>query len=164
VTALALAAALFIAVPQARAVSTAGLDRVLGAGGLRDLDGRVWTRADLAGRVVLVDVWATWCAPCLADMPTLRRLTAEHEDRLVILGVSVDTMPRRDFVSWLSRRDVSWPQVFDGRGYSGPLPSRLGIDAVPASWLFGPDGRLAARDLRGHALDRAVRDLLAGWR
>jgi hypothetical protein len=73
-------------------------------------------------------------------------------------------MTRRDFVSWLSRRDVSWPQLFDGRGYSGPLPSRLRVDAVPASWLFGADGRLAARDLRGQALERAVRDLVAGWR
>jgi thiol-disulfide isomerase/thioredoxin len=162
--AVVLLAALFIGMPQAHGVATADLDRVLGSGGVSDLDGRLWTRADLAGCVVLVDVWATWCAPCLADLPVLRRLAAGHDGRLVILGVSVDTMTRRDFVSWLSRRDVSWPQLFDGRGYSGPLPSRLRVDAVPASWLFGADGRLAARDLRGQALERAVRDLVAGWR
>jgi thiol-disulfide isomerase/thioredoxin len=136
------------------------LDRLLGDAGLRDLDGRVWTARGLAGRVVLVDVWATWCAPCLAELPTLRRVQAAHGDRVVVLGVSLDTMPRRDFASWLSRRQIAWPQVFDGRGYSSPFATRLEIQAVPVSWLFSADGRLAARDLRGDALERLVRDLV----
>lgn len=148
-----------VPLPPGRALES-DLDRFLDGTDLRDMQGREWRRRDLAGRVVLVDVWATWCAPCLAELPTLKRLNAEHRDRLVVLGVSLDTLPRRDFMSWLSRHDVSWPQVFDGRGYSGTVAKRLGIKSVPVSWLFDTTGALASRDLRGGQLERAVRELV----
>jgi thiol-disulfide isomerase/thioredoxin len=136
------------------------LDQLVGHIELRDIQGRVWQRRDLAGRVVLVDVWATWCAPCLAELPTLKRLNGAYGDRLVMLGISLDTLSRRDFMSWLSRHDVTWPQIFDGRGYSGSVARRLGITSVPASWLFDASGSLAGRDLRGGQLERAVRELV----
>ncbi|HUF46797.1 MAG TPA: TlpA disulfide reductase family protein [Vicinamibacterales bacterium] len=131
---------------------------------LRDLDGREVRLADLDGRVVLLDVWATWCAPCLAELPTLRRLQAAYPRDLVVVGVSLDTMSRRDFVSWLRRQDVTWMQHFDGRGYGSPIAIRLGIDSLPASFLLAADGRVAARDLRGAALERAVRNLVVDRR
>jgi thiol-disulfide isomerase/thioredoxin len=113
---------------------------VTGAYGLRDLDDRVWTTDALRDRVVLVDAWATWCAPCLAELPRLRALAAAHPDRLVILGLSLDTMPRHAFVGWLRRHDITWPQVFDGRGYGGAVATRIGIDTLPASRCSPPAG------------------------
>lgn len=134
--------------------------QAFGERGLVDVTGRVWTAADVEGRVVLLDAWATWCPPCLAELPHLRALTERYEERLLVIGLSLDTMPRRDFLSWTRRHDVRWPQVFDGRGYGGPDAARLGIDLLPMSWLFDARGRLAASNLRGAVLDGAVRALV----
>jgi thiol-disulfide isomerase/thioredoxin len=132
------------------------LHEALGAEGLRDLDDRIWRAEAIAGRQVFIDVWATWCAPCLADLPALRQLVRTRVPALVVLGVSLDTMPRRDFLSWLSRHDVGWPQHYDGRGYRGPVADRLGVTSLPASLLFARDGRLVARGLRAREVEEAL--------
>lgn len=126
-----------------------------------DLDGRVWSSESLRGRVVLIDFWATWCAPCLAELPRLRKLHATFEARdLVILGISLDRSSPRDFRSWLQRQDIGWPQVREIGGYDSPLAAQFGVEVLPASFLVGRDGRLVARDLRGETLTRRVRQLV----
>lgn len=137
------------------------LDALLGAGGVTTLAGKTLTRDALRGRVVLVDVWATWCAPCLAEMPTLKRLQATHADDLLIVGVNVDSLPRRDLRQWLARKDITWAQLFDGRGVNGPLASQLNVEFLPRSFLYDEDGRLVATDLRGETLVRAVSVLVS---
>lgn len=117
---------------------------------------------DYTGKVVLVDAWATWCAPCLEELPRLRRLAGAHRGALVVVGLSMDRMPRRDFITWLQRKDVRWPQHFDGRGYDSPAAQQLGIDAIPETWLYDRDGRLVARGLRGPTLEAAIELLLDG--
>jgi len=72
------------------------LERLTSTGRITTLNGETLSTGDLRGRVVLVDVWATWCAPCLAEMPTLKRLHETHGDALRIVGVNVDSLPRRD--------------------------------------------------------------------
>ena len=120
---------------------------------------------DLRGKVVLLDFWATWCAPCLEELPRLRKLHEELEDEgLVIIGVSLDAMEPRRFASWTRRQDVTWPQVRDGRSYAGDLPRLFGIEQLPSTVLFDRQGRIAARDLRGARLETAIRALLAGIR
>jgi thiol-disulfide isomerase/thioredoxin len=146
--------------PRLLAHESTTVSTIFGAG-LPSLQGPNLTAASVAGRVVLVDVWATWCAPCLAELPTLRRLHAEHGDALVIVSVSLDTMPRRDLLQWVNRRGLAWPQVFDGRGPNGPLAERLDAALLPRSFLFDQQGRLVARDLRGAALARMVGALVS---
>ena len=126
-----------------------------------DLDGRVWSSESLRGRVVLIDFWATWCAPCLAELPRLRRLHARYDTRdLVILGISLDRSSARDFRSWLQRQDIGWPQVREVGGYDSPLAALFGVEVLPASFLVGRDGRVVARDLRGASLTARVRELV----
>ena len=146
---MALAATTLAAVPCQR----------LDVPALRDLSGRPIRLEALRGKVVLLDVWATWCAPCLADLPRLRRLQLEHANTLAVVGVSLDRMSRRDFVSWVRRHDVTWPQHFDGRGYASPVAIALGVSALPATVVLGPDGSIAARNVRGEPLARLVRAL-----
>jgi thiol-disulfide isomerase/thioredoxin len=127
---------------------------------LTGLDGRPIRMADLRGRVVLVDIWATWCAPCLADLPKLRRLQHSAGDDLVIVGVSLDRMSRRDFISWIRRHDVTWPQHFDGRGWGSPVARALGVEALPETYVIDRAGRVVARNVRGDALAAVVTALL----
>jgi thiol-disulfide isomerase/thioredoxin len=138
----------------------AGLDALDGYRAV-DLDGRRWTRDDLAGRVVMVDFWATWCAPCLAELPRLRQAHRRWGGReLVIVGVAVDRTEARLLRRCLVRHEVGWPQIHDRRGLAAPLPRRFGVEAVPRNFLFGRDGRLLAMDLRGEALTQTLEDLL----
>ncbi|MCY3968682.1 MAG: TlpA disulfide reductase family protein [Acidobacteria bacterium] len=127
-----------------------------------DLDGRAWTASDFADRVVLLDFWASWCAPCLADFPHLERAKAAYADRgLVIVSVSLDRFSRRDLRSFGRRQGITWPVLFDGLGGGGAVARRFQVDYPPRSLLFDRDGRLVALDPRGATLDAALRVLFA---
>ena len=128
----------------------------------QDLDGRTWTVADFEGRVVLLDFWATWCAPCLADFPHLERARASYDDQdLVILAVSLDRSGRDDLGSFRRRQGVTWPVLFDGLGAAGAVARRFQVEYPPRSLLFDRRGRLVALDARGSTLAAALRVLFA---
>lgn len=129
---------------------------------VRDLDGRAWTAADFEGRVVLLDFWATWCAPCLADFPHLERARASYDDRdLVIVAVSLDRSGRDDLRSFKRRQGVTWPVLFDGLGAAGAVARRFQVEYPPRSLLFDRRGRLVALDARAYTLEAALRVLFA---
>jgi len=127
---------------------------------LRALDGSPLTAAALRGRTVLLDFWATWCAPCLAELPNLRRLRERHGPRFEVVGISVDVMTRRDLMAWLTRQRVAWPMVHDGRGFASPTIEKFRVGALPASVLLAPDGTIVGLNLRGEALADRVAQLL----
>jgi thiol-disulfide isomerase/thioredoxin len=120
-----------------------------------DLQGRRWTAAELSNRVVLIEFWASWCAPCLAQFPDFKRLKEKHGDQFEILAISLDSSTRRDLVAWLNRQSVSWPQVHDGRAFNSPAVRPFGVTALPASLLIA-GGKIAAANLRGRELEEAV--------
>jgi thiol-disulfide isomerase/thioredoxin len=126
-----------------------------------DMDGRVLTASSLRGRIVVLDFWATWCAPCLKEVPTYQRLRREHDaSRLEIIGVSVDVMDRRGLVSWLNRQQVTWTQIHDRRGYSGELAQQFRVMSLPSTYVFDAEGRLVAANLRGERLRETVAKLM----
>jgi thiol-disulfide isomerase/thioredoxin len=96
----------------------------------------------LRGRVVLVNVWATWCPPCVKEMPSLQALHAEfHEQGLVVLGLNVrDKKDAKAVAQWLAERNLTFPNVKATDG--GPnFPSRY---SVPQTFLIDRRGRLLA--------------------
>lgn len=128
----------------------------------RDLQGTRWTAASLRGRIVVLDFWATWCAPCLAELPWLRRIQARHGDRVVVLGVNLDVSDRRTLTGWLRRQGVEWPQLHDGRGYNGDLARQFEVTSLPTSVLIDREGRVQALNLRGERLIAAIDALVRG--
>lgn len=126
-----------------------------------DVEGRAWTAERLEGRVVLLDFWASWCAPCLAQIPALRELSARFGPRgFLVLGVSMERTDRRALAELLRRQEIDWPQIHDGRGFGGPIARRFAVEAVPRTLLIDRSGRVVAVDPGGEVLRAALPALL----
>ena len=148
-------------VPRGAAPSLEMFTQAFSSFEARDLAGRLWRASDLEGRVVLLDFWATWCAPCLADVPWIRQARERFAvSRFVVIGVSLDTTDRRTLTAWLNRQRVDWPQLWDDRGFDGRLARRFGVETLPRSILFDARGRAVATDLRGEQLLARLTKLL----
>lgn len=109
------------------------------------------------GKYVLVDFWASWCGPCRAEMPNLAEVYKKYKgDRFEILGVAVWDK-RADTERALGSLPITWPVIFD----AGTVPTDLyGIKGIPQIILFGPDGTIVARNLRGDAVGAKVGECL----
>ena len=129
---------------------------------VRSLDGRrVITRDSLRGRVVLLDVWATWCAPCIAELPNIARVHARHHAAgFDVLSVSMDT--HAGLVARFRARQHPMPWQHAFATLLDDLPVVFGIRQVPRAILLGRDGTILAMDddLRGDALEASVRAAL----
>ena len=128
--------------------------------GAWNVSGHSFTADDFANKVVLLDFWATWCAPCLAELPHLRQLDERFDDDFVILSVAFDAIQRRQLRSFLLRHDMSWPQVHEPTGVDSHLAKRFDVEAVPVTVLLDRRSRVIARDLRGQALEAVLETLL----
>ncbi len=110
----------------------------------RTLDGGTIRLADLRGRHVLLEFWATWCAPCVASAPRLAALYDEHpRDRFEIVGVALDSPPAvRAFVA---EHGHGWPQVVEPNRAGRPVTDLYGVRGYPTSVLVGPGGTVVYR-------------------
>ncbi len=117
--------------------------------------------SDWAGKVILVDFWATWCPPCRETLPELRELYARHRAQgLEVVGISFDDDLAK-LRRFLKQEKLPWPQVCDGRGWTAsPLAAEHGITSLPALWLIDRRGRLRDLDARPD-LARKLAALLA---
>ncbi|MEM8995183.1 MAG: TlpA disulfide reductase family protein [Acidobacteriota bacterium] len=126
-----------------------------------DLEGHTWTAAELEGQVVLLDFWATWCPPCLAELPNLRKLHEQFgENGLEIVGVALDAIDMRDLRSFQLRHSMRWTQVHERSGTGSEIARRFGVEAVPVTVLVDRSGRVIARNLHGEALAAVIATLL----
>ena len=128
---------------------------------LVDLDGRTISNASLAGKVVLLNFWATWCGPCREEIPMLAALQKHYGDRLAIIGLSIDESSPEDVKAFAAALGVNYPVAMSTRDLEEQFG---GITAVPSTFVVDPQGRILQRHLgllRGPRTEHEVR-LLAG--
>lgn len=128
---------------------------------LPDSSGTAYTLQSLrkTNKLILVDFWASWCGPCLKELPALKTLYQQYAHQgLVIIGISVDD----DAGQWrkaLSKHQPAGLQLLAGT--KAPLLEKYVIDGIPQTFLIDEDGRIQAHSLRGDELKQKVIDLLS---
>jgi len=126
---------------------------------IKTLDGKPLRLADLKGKFVLLDFWATWCGPCLEQEPHLLAAydSFGNDDRFAIVSLSLDekTESPRDHVT---KHGLKWLQGFLGQGSS--VTEQYGVSSIPQILLVGPDGKVVAKDLGGPGIKAAVSQAL----
>lgn len=126
------------------------------------IDGRAVDLKKLRGKVVLIDFWATWCGPCIAEMPNIKQVYADyHEQGFEIIGVSLDAeKDRQKFLDLVAAEGTTWPQRFEGKGWQDPLVATYTISGIPAMFLLDQNGMLVSTNARGEKLGSEVKRLL----
>jgi thiol-disulfide isomerase/thioredoxin len=109
---------------------------------VNDLDGGIISTADLHGKVVLVNFWATWCPPCREEIPELIELSKRYKDKLQVIGVSMDDSPAGEVRQFAKQIGITYPVVMG----SGAIEAEYGgVPALPTSFVISPDGRVVQK-------------------
>ncbi|WP_228407900.1 TlpA family protein disulfide reductase [Chryseobacterium sp. OV279] len=123
-------------------------------------DDSSFSLSSLKGKVVLIDFWATWCAPCVGEQPELKTLYNTFSDQVKgqefeILGVSLD----KNKESWqkaIDRFGISWIQVSDLKFWKSPVAKAYNIEELPFNVIIDGEGKIMAKNLHGKELEEFI--------
>jgi len=123
-----------------------------------DLAGKPVALDAYKGKVVLLDFWATWCGPCVGELPNvIAAYNKYHPKGFEIVGISLDQPnSRQKLESFMKEKNMSWRQIYDGKFWEADNAKAYGVRAIPFTLLIGKDGKIAAVGARGEALAPAI--------
>jgi thiol-disulfide isomerase/thioredoxin len=143
------------------------------------LDGREVDVAKLRGKVVLIDFWATWCGPCVAELPNVKQVYEKyHAQGFEVIAISAENSglrptdspdqraakiakAREKLITYCREKALPWPQYFDGAHWENPFIKQYAISGIPAMFLLDKTGRVVETNARGEKLEPLVKQLLA---
>ena len=128
------------------------------------VDGKEISVKDFRGKVLLIDFWATWCGPCVREMPNVVATWKKYKDQgFAVLGVSLDREGDEDKLrAFVEKHGMDWPQLYDGKGWKTAPGVLNNIRSIPFTFLLDREGRVRYTKLRGEELGRRVEELLSG--
>jgi peroxiredoxin len=142
---------------QMAAADTLAIGKQFPAFNVTDLTGKAVTLDTFKGKIVLIDFWATWCGPCVAELPHVQAAYEKfHGKGFEVLGISLDR-DRAKLDGFLEKNKMPWTHHYDPEG---KLAQEYGINAIPATFLVDGEGKIIAKDLRGDALEKELAKLL----
>jgi thiol-disulfide isomerase/thioredoxin len=135
-------------------------------------DGRAVDVATLRGKVVLIDFWATWCPPCIEEIPNVVAAYNQYHDQgFEIVGISFDKAPdpakpsprhktAEGVLAFTREHAMPWPQYYDGLHWNNPYGKQYGIQGIPAMFLLDKRGLIVSTNARGPKLAQEIQRLL----
>lgn len=128
------------------------------------VDGGKFDGAQFKGKVVLVDFWATWCGPCVAELPNVKEVYQKYHDRgFEVVGISLDE-ELDTLTKFIKEEHLPWPILFEGgeetSGWQHPLAKQYGVTAIPMAVLIDRQGKVVTLNARGERLGTMVEELL----
>lgn len=122
-------------------------------------DGSTFSLRSLRGKVVLLDFWASWCGPCLAELPNVKKLyEAYHSKGLEILGVSLDEK-HENWTNMIQKKGMPWHHVSSLMGWKCPVAALYNVTGIPRMYIIDPEGKIIAQDLRGEELAAKMKEI-----
>lgn len=144
-----------------------GSERQLAVGGepiefdVKSIKGERLSPSAYKGKVLLIDFWATWCGPCIAEMPNVKSVYSKYHGKgFEIVGISLD-QSRDKLDKYITSQGIEWPQYFDGKWWNNDVAVRYGVKSIPTTILVDKKGKIRYKSLRGRQLETAVQELLA---
>lgn len=126
---------------------------------LPDPQGNLVNLSDLRGKYVLIDFWAAWCRPCRQENPNVVRLYNEYNEKgFEVFGVSLDRT-KEAWVKAIEEDQLTWTQVSDLKYFNSAAAALYQINAIPATYMLDPEGRIIAKDLRGSSLENKLKEI-----
>ena len=122
-----------------------------------DLNGEALSLEQYRGQVVLLDFWATWCPPCIAEIPNVKKTYEKYKDqKFQIVGISLDRA-REPLAAYIEKENLTWLHYWDN---TGKVSNLYKVQAIPSTFLIDGEGVIRKTNLRGYRLETAVAELV----